>query len=166
VLWLIPEKGRVSIFDKAIRNLSATFSAPIFTPHITLGRIPAGREAESELIIQELADTFQPFSFVVKSLECRENPYQKLVITLEHGNIFQSMCDNVDRYFNGAYSKPKDPHISLLYSRVNCGRMADKMKELEQNLPKRIAMSGLAGVELNGRPDSWNMLAQRNFKDS
>lgn len=163
VLWLLPDNSREPFFYNTISYCSAVFNAPIFTPHITLGRIPDDKTDESHGIVKEIADHFHSFTFSIIDLECRTEPYQKLVLTLNPEKTFQSICKEVDRYFGGNYSKQNDPHISLLYSHLECNQLKDKEMAIGKNIPEIAEICGIALVELRGRPEEWKILAQKNF---
>jgi len=163
VLWLLTDNSREPYFYNTISYYSAALNAPLFTPHVTLGRIPDKNMDELLRIVNKLADDFHSFTVGIRDLECRTEPYQKLVLTLNPETTFHSICKEADRCLGGNYSKQNDPHISLLYSHLDCNQIIDKEITARKNIPESAEIFGIALVELQGRPEDWKILVQRNF---
>lgn len=134
-------------------------------PHVTLGRVPDDKLHLTNLLINEIAESFHAFSLEICNIECRDEPYQKLVLTLNTGRKFRSICQRVDHFFKGNYSKPSDPHISLLYSHLHCDQIFEKTKYISQHSPENAKICEIAAIELQGGPDKWNILARKKFQD-
>lgn len=166
VLWLIPDSSHDSFFNNAIQRFSAATSAPVFIPHITAGRIPDDKCARVSSILAEIAEQTTPFYLHTKDLECRNHPYQKLVITLSPNKKFQSLCTKIDNVLGGNFSKPEDPHISILYSRLDCNQIHDSGKVTAGKIPRAAKIYEIAAVELLGRPVTWKVLGRRKFHAS
>lgn len=97
-------------------------------------------------------------------LECRNEPYQKLVITLEPEKNYRALCDALDQFFGGRYGKHEDPHISLLYSQLSCEVIKNKTEFIDGRMPEKADIQGIAVVILHGRPGEWEITEQINFK--
>jgi 2'-5' RNA ligase len=163
VLWLIPDGSRESFFSNAIQRFSAATNAPVFIPHITAGRIPDHKCSRVSPILAEIAEQSTPFRLHTKDLECRNHPYQKLVITLSPHKKFQSLCTKIDNVLGGNFSKSEDPHISLLYSHQDCNQIHDSGEKTGGKIPRVVKINEIAAVELRGRPETWKVLGRKKF---
>jgi hypothetical protein len=163
VVWLIPDGSRESFFSDAIQKFSVAYNAPVFIPHITAGRIPDDKCSRVSPILAEIAEQTTPFSLQTIDLECRKHPYQKLVITLSPHKIFHSLCTKIDNVLGGHFSKPDDPHISLLYSHLDCNQIHDSGEKTAGKIPRVVKINEIAAVELRGRPETWKVLGRKKF---
>jgi hypothetical protein len=85
------------------------------------------------------------------------------VLTLNPGKVFNSICKEVDRYTGAQHSKQNDPHISLLYSHLDCNQLTDKVLAVRKKIPEIVEICALAMVELQGGPGDWKILVKKNF---
>ena len=85
------------------------------------------------------------------------------MLTLNSGKVFHSICKEVDRYLGAQHSKQNDPHISLLYSHLDCNQLTDKVLAVRKKIPEIVEICGIAMVELQGGPENWKILVQKNF---
>ena len=88
-----------------------------------------------------------------------------MVVTLEPGDVYPSLCNRIDDYLGGSYSKRKDPHISLLYSRLSCDEIILKERYARPRIPEDVEIYEIAVVALQGQPDAWKILQRNNFYD-
>jgi len=159
----LPGSGE-PFFQKTIRKCSAAFDAPVFDPHVTLGRVPEDKAYLVSQFLSQLESNFRSFPLKTKELQCRKEPYQKLVITLQPEKNYRALCDVLDQFFGGRYSKPEDPHISLLYSQLSCEDIKKQTDFKDGRIPEKADIQGIALVKLYGRPGEWEITKQINFK--
>lgn len=164
VLWLLTDNSRQPFYHKTILECANIFNGPFFVPHITLGRIPENKRELASGLIHRLAKEDDPFSMETLNVQCRENPYQKLVITLQQEGKYLDLCEAADACFEEECSKRKDPHISLLYGYQDCGIIKNKIESIQSSTPQTAEVNEIAIVELNGRPVDWKIAERVEFR--
>ena len=164
-MWLLPDKSLEPFLRNTIRECSEIFNAPLFDPHITLGRVPDEKLGLVSQFITEIAEKFNPVVLNTQDLQCREEPYQKLVLTLQSEKNYHELCDTFDEFFEGNHSKREDPHISLFYSYTGCDTIKNKIETIRGNIPNIVESLEIAIVELRGQPAEWNIVERIKFRD-
>lgn len=162
VLWLLPDSSE-SFFRKTIRECAVAFNAPFFVPHVTLGRVPEDKTGSVSQLTLQVAKNSEEFLMKTQDLQCRDDPYQKLVTTLCSEKNYHSFCDVADQYFGAEFSKREDPHISLLYSHLSCDTIINKTEAIKSSIPQMVDITEIAVVELLGRPEEWKIVQRINF---
>lgn len=76
-----------------------------------------------------------------------------------------ALCNAADHFFGGSYSKREDPHISLLYSDLDCDFIKSKAELTDTKIPQKAEIQEIAVVELNGDPNEWNILERIKFRE-
>jgi len=87
------------------------------------------------------------------------------VLSLNPTVIFQKVCDKVDQYLGGNHSKYRDPHLSLLYSHLDCDKVINNETTFRDTIPEIVEICGIAVVELRGQPGDWKIMGRKNFRD-
>jgi len=165
VLWLIPSEAETAVFQNEINRLADRFKTVPFSPHLTLGRLPADRIFQDSFISPNeksdaLTNKIPAAGF--DCLKCTESPYQNLIASLEQSTELVQIQEQIASSVPG-YSPKEEYHISLLYGHVPCRRLQDEKNRLLENLPKQIHFSRLCMVHLNGGPESWSVMWERNM---
>lgn len=149
-----------------IENLAELHQSDPFTPHITISRVPDLPPSELNSLMDTIANRSDSFHIDVKRVVCREEPYQKICLELIKNGSFEQLTDNIDFTLRGFYSKKKDPHLSLLYSREHCNTLSDTMFKLEQRHFKKIHCTELAIIHFSGQPSDWTIVHRTPLKQN
>jgi len=157
VLWLLPDHPSEIRLREPIERISKTVNAYPFHPHITIGNVPDIDSGKLTHLLPQIADGIEPFVIQAKSVECRENPYQKLIIVLESHSRLLKVADSIDRIFGKEFGKRDDHHISILYADLHCSELSTERENLKKSFSKSFAINKIALTRLKGTPDEWEI---------
>lgn len=164
-LWIIPNPDVVSILQSEIDRLAELYQARSFLPHITAARLPVEPPEKVEEALSVIAQQIDNYSIPFGDIELRPNPYQKMVIDLNHSTFFDEMSLSVDSTFKGSYSK-REFHLSLLYGYTPNHLLESEKDKIFDRLPDECFARELAVVLLNGEPDEWRELfIEKRYND-
>jgi hypothetical protein len=141
-----------------IKRLAQTYQSVVFTPHITLSGTPDWAEEEIKTTIDEIVLDITPLELQTGSVRCSSNPYQKLTQGIRTTDQLGSLHQKVDTIFDGDYAKKTYPHISYLYSRLDCSNVSKSIESIEKEAPQNVLANQLALVRCKGTPEQWRML--------
>lgn len=154
VLWLEPDPSRASHFRKWIMRLSEKYNSPLFDPHITLSRIHDLSPETVKLNLEKIAAQQSAFILNTFSAECREKPYQKIVVPVHENHSLHGLYTTIDEVFGENFSKREDPHLSLLYSNHPCSELREIMRQIYFE-PNELHIQYITLVNLDGTPETW-----------
>lgn len=161
VLWLRPDPPGTVFFRKWISRLATTYNSPVFAPHVTLSRISDSAidtETANNTLLK-LADRHTSLFLDCLTVECRDKPYQKIVIKTDDPVSLSDLHKSIDYLFGEPFSKKRDPHLSLLYNTLPCTVINKSLQPIKQALPARIHMSEISMVSLAGAPAEWKVVS-------
>ncbi|GEM_PF-2378493 len=164
VLWLLPGRDGDELFTDIIQKLAVLFDGPIFMPHITIGRIPDWEPGKIIHAVDVISENICRFSMPVKTVHCKNHPYQKISVETEPVPGFEAMLEQINHQFGGEYGKREYPHLSLLYSTLPCSRLQDKVVRIRSKIPAQIHLHELAYISVSGTPDQWHVIHSRSLK--
>lgn len=145
--------------------MAETYQSVSFTPHITLSGTPNWERNRIEKAIEEIADETQPLKLKTTSLRCSSNPYQKMTHGIQKTPRLSSLHQKTDAAFKGDYTKKAYPHISYLYSRLECSAISHEIKQAEKEAPQEILANRLALIRCKGTPEAWKTLTIWELND-
>lgn len=157
-IWLLPDNRLSKSLSHIIHTLAVRYKSPEFYPHITLCSLPENPGTDPVQLARNLASQSESFKFETGNVVCRSAYYRKLVTELMPNSSFYEICNQADHLAGKPDSKTDDPHLSLLYSNLSCTNFTKEIHELKDQVPAFIPIFGISVVELNGGPDSWNMI--------
>lgn len=158
VLWLLPDESSEMELLQPIERISRSVNSHPFHPHITIGRVPDLNEMQLAKTLPQITNDLKPFSITIKSVECRENPYQKLILTLGHHPQIATITDAIDQVFEGEFGKRNDHHISMLYAEIPCANVSAEKDSLRKYLSESFVINKVALVHLRGAPNEWKIV--------
>jgi hypothetical protein len=141
-----------------IHRLARTYQSVEFRPHITLSGTPGWTKKNIRSAIDEILLGVASLELKTGSIRCSSNPYQKLTQSIQTTNQLGALHQKMDTIFDGDYAKKTYPHISYLYSMLNCSKVSQSIKSIEKEAPKRVLANELALVRCKGTPEQWRML--------
>ncbi|TVR16424.1 MAG: hypothetical protein EA391_08000 [Balneolaceae bacterium] len=157
-LWLLPDEKSASKLGQPIEEISTIFDSYPFYPHITIGRVPYSDPVRLSSLLPSIATGIKPLTITLHSVECRDNPYQKLIFTIKNKLQFTLAADAIDRIFEGDFGKRRDHHISVLYANISCEEFKEDKVNLKCYLSKSFLFNKIALVCLKGSPDKWRIV--------
>ncbi len=163
-LWLLPDRSSGRLIGKQIEKLSKLFSSHSFYPHITIGKVPDLNEKQLSTALVQIASGIRCFKIKLNNVECRDHPFQKLIVSTINPPLFAECANSIDQTLNGAFGKRDDHHISLLYSDLNCSELVQIEEILKPKLPAVVKMNRIVLVHLQGLPDEWNIVKACELK--
>lgn len=158
-IWLLPDISLSKSLSRIINTLAVRYKSPEFLPHITLCSLPENTSTDPVQLARNLADRRESFKIDTGNVVCRSDYYRKLVIELLPNPSFYEFCNLADHLATKPISKTQDPHLSLLYSNVSCTNLSNEIPDLRDQIPAYIPIHGISVVQLNGGPDSWNIIS-------
>jgi 2'-5' RNA ligase len=114
-IWLVPSKYDQKYLSKIILYLSKTYSAPVFTPHITLyGGITSLKSAKEAVL---MCKQFSPMQLNV--IKVRSSSYLWKTVYAEIGcSVKLSRLHQILRKHLKSQNEYKfNPHLSLIYKK-------------------------------------------------
>ncbi|MCC5904688.1 MAG: hypothetical protein JJU13_00650 [Balneolaceae bacterium] len=165
VLWLLPGRDCDELFTDIIQKLARRYDAPIFMPHITIGRVPDWEPEKIIHAIDVISENTSRFSMPVKTVHCKNHPYQKISVETEPVPGFETLLGQINHQFCGEYGKREYPHLSLLYSKLPCSRLQDKVVRLRSKMPDQIHLYQLAYISVSGTPEQWHVIHSCSLKE-
>lgn len=164
VLWLLPDKRSSALLHGQILSLSGIFQSEPFLPHITLSRVAGELPlAVARDKLQQLAAGTRAFPISMKSIQCRENPYQKIVLEAEGCPPISDLAERAGQLLDQVLSPPEFPHLSLLYSHVSCARIEQELSRLNLEICKKLYIQYIALVRLESIPSEWKPVVLSPF---
>lgn len=146
------------MLSRIIKNLAETYHSESFQPHLTLAGVPDWTEEQMVHGIKRLAATVSPLELSLEKIHCKRSPYQKITIEVERSGALNTLHQKIDKLFGGNYSKTKYPHISLLYSRLECNDLQQVASEIKYRLPPKSILDRIALIRCKGTPEEWRTL--------
>lgn len=141
-----------------IDRLATTYQSVSFTPHITLSETPDWTDKKIRLAIDKIANESQPLELKTTSVRCSSNPYQKLTHGIQTTDQLDTIHQKTDTYFEGDFAKKAYPHISYLYSRLNCSEVAHEIVSIQKDASQKIIANQFVLVDCKGTPADWRVL--------
>lgn len=155
--WLIPEESGAVIFRDLIKNLSQKYTAPVFSPHITLCHVSA-EDAETGTFLSGFCKTVSPFQITFQNVQCRNYPYQKIVLPIQAPAGLQKAHKVCKEWIPETEIKSADPHLSLLYSLLPCSRLKEDVVQVQAKLPLDATIQKAVLVRVSGGPGQWEII--------
>lgn len=147
-----------------IQKLAEIYQSVSFTPHITLAGTPGWSPKKIKEAIDDIAAETSPLPFKTTSVRCSSKPYQKLTLGIEVSRELENLHKKTDQQFKGDFAKTDYPHISFLYSRIECWKTDQEIEKVEMDAPDRVTARQLALVQCKGTPESWKTLFEWDLK--
>jgi len=148
-----------------IDRLAEEFQSVSFLPHITLSSTPDWELDKINSEIENVVNKFSVLNLHGTTIRCSSHPYQKLTFGIKISEELLSFHKTMDACFGGDYSKKSYPHISFLYSRINCEIVEKEIAKMKLNPPKKVIAEKMALVQCRGTPENWKILFTYSFAE-
>lgn len=163
VLWLMPDQKGSATLQGMITSLAREVHSPGFLPHVTLARLPAVSAAGSEEWVTWIARQSPSFHITVDSAECRNHPYQKIVLPFKKPKPLDQAIHALEQKTGDKQIRREDFHFSLLYSRLPCDALRKQVGKVRFQLPLRVTIQKVAVVQLAVRPEDWTIISSADL---
>lgn len=158
VLWMIPDPESAKRLGEMIAHFSNTFNTPLFSPHITLARVPHWPLPKIIKQTKQLTSEFSEFTLLMRSPVCGKQPYQTFVSEIHPAPPVLKFSERIDTLFKGAYGKREFFHVSLLYGQIPCDDLMAEFEELKTKLPDKISIQSISLVKVKGEVEEWQII--------
>jgi 2'-5' RNA ligase len=165
-LWLMPSGALYGLLADTIKELSQTYQAPRFDPHVTLlGSLP-GSEPEIVTHAARVAQDLAPFEVRVNGPAFTEHYFQCLFLRVEKSRQLVDAHAKAGARFEQGTDAPYQPHLSLLY-----GRYSRELKEriiagLSPQLAGRFTVTHLDLIRATSDdPQDWMRIQSIPFRE-
>lgn len=155
---MIFDEKSAKVFSRIINRLAEKYRSETFQPHLTLAGVPDWPEQRMIQAVEQIRCSTYPFELLTSKVRCKSFPYQKITLEVEKTEALESFHQEIDKIFEGDYSKKAYPHISLLYSPLSCKNLQNEWKEIEQGCPNDVLGNKIALVHCKGTPKDWRTL--------
>ena len=135
-LWLTPTGKAYDSLTKTITDLSKTYHAPVFEPHVTLlGSLP-GTEVEISARSSQLGASLQPFDIQLTEPAYGDQYFQCVYLEVQKTPAMMN-AHELARTLFAKDPSPHMPHLSVLYGHYSI-ELKDK---IAATLPTTLRLS-------------------------
>ena len=114
-IWLVPRQRDCAILEALIADLADKFSAPEFTPHMTLYSCRRSLLQEELAVTAALASRCPPLTLRTDGLVSRDRLTQALFIRLGSNITLRGLRESLQNELPRTSVHDFEPHVSLLY---------------------------------------------------
>ena len=165
-LWLMPAGETYRKLEKLILELSRRYSAPRFSPHVTLlGQVldpPEVAAAKTE----ELASILHPFTVRLTRVDCLDEYFRCLFIRVEESRAVMGANEAARRVFNGGGDPEYMPHLSLLYGDFPSDTKRRIISGIGENFDIAFEAGEIHLFSTAGPPEDWYRMGVYPLKRS
>lgn len=158
-LWLVFDEESTAQCQPIIQKLAKVYQSVEFTPHITLSGLSDWSLKKINNTIADIAGGISPLTLETTSVRCSSNPYQKLTQGIQTTVQLHNLHLKTDTSFEGDFANKVYPHISYLYSRLECSDVLQEIEQVEKEAPRKVLVNKLALVQCEGTPEEWSILS-------
>lgn len=165
-LWLMLDDYSDAHCREMINELAEKYQSVAFQPHITLAGMPEWVEERIKNEVDRISDSISSFELPLKTVRCKNSPYQKLTIEVAESDKLNQIHQMIDAVFEGEYSKREYPHISFLYSTISCKNLQQERRKMDNYKPRKVVGNRIALVHCKGTPEKWRVLYRCKLNES
>ena len=159
VIWLLPEQERSRELRGIIEELAQTCHSVSFVPHITLTPCPDDIPlAKLKSICEKLAKNVDPLQLDTLEIGSLNNNYQSLYIQIKKSGQLIELRESARKEAGLDQEDSYMPHLSLFYGFLSDKRRSEITDSLKDFIPEKIIANQLVLVQLNGTPDTWQVV--------
>jgi 2'-5' RNA ligase len=158
-LWLVPSDVVRGRLDALIRGLATRFGTEPFAPHVTLLAGLRGREGEVLQRAAEMCPALEPIRLRASRVEGREEFFRCVSLRVEETLALLTLHAQARIAFARAEPRSYEPHLSLVYGRLEPRARAEVEEELRGEVPIAFEVSSLEVWRTRGRTREWTRLA-------
>ena len=158
-LWLVPGDRVRARLGALIEGLAARLGTEGFPPHVTLlAGLPA-KEGDVVRRAGEMCRALEPLRLRASRVEGRDDFFRCLVYRVEETLALLTAQAQARIAFGREQGRAFEPHLSLVYGRIEPAARAVLEAELVRELPIAFEASSLEVWRTRGRSPEWSRLA-------
>src|SRR6266481_7991825 len=115
VYWLLPAKPKRELFCHFVRIFCRELRAPNFDPHLTLFARSKGRQGPAKVLRQVRS---RPIRLSVRNVAFSGKFTKTLYVRFKSTPALKKLAVDIARATNSRAKALRDPHVSLLYTRI------------------------------------------------
>ena len=160
-IWLIPAPEDAQYIQAIIKNLAATYQAPVFDSHCTLYSPTDLPAAELKQILEQSANNMKSFYVKKATISHTENIWKTIFIELLRSPELEQLQQSVISQFPKGQPYEFLPHISLLYKEIPDKKKEDIIRNLQ--VKNSFKMDKIAAVRTGPNVDNWATVVEIPF---
>jgi 2'-5' RNA ligase len=164
-LWLMPEGEEHDRLSALIDRLAARFGTVSFAPHVTLLAGLPGPEREVLERAGVLAAEIGPLSLELSGVGGTEAHFRCLFLRAHPQRVLREAHGRAALRFGREPEPSFDPHLSLLYGRLEARAKAPLVQELAEETAARFDARRLHVWRTRGAVGEWRPLGSFAFGD-
>lgn len=114
-IWLVPQKNDEQYFKKIINKLAQDYSAPSFTPHLTLFTETNLSLEKLQQIINAVFEHQEPFEITKTGIGQSDYFWKTVFLEFELNETLRRLFENISAKTDQGDISLFKPHISLIY---------------------------------------------------
>ncbi|HMJ12077.1 MAG TPA: 2'-5' RNA ligase family protein [Polyangiaceae bacterium] len=149
--WLVPSEPIRAVLSTCIESFASKYTAPAFTPHVTLmtGHCSEPVSTQScERVLARAAEGSPPFEVRVSGASHSDFFFKTVFLEIAPDDALTALRERVRAEFEAAggiiSDKPFEPHLSLIYKRASEAERHEIVSEVVA--PEVIVCDALAVV--------------------
>jgi 2'-5' RNA ligase len=160
-LWLLPEAAVEERLTRCVAELASRQGTPPFSAHVTLlAGIPAARD---EVLVgaRELARQLMPIPLKTKGFGGEDDYFRSFFLSLELSPRLREARRLCGSLLDAGHDQPFEPHLSLVYGRLEDREkagLADELRDLGRLLDATSA-DRIGVVVTEGPVSAWIRIA-------
>jgi len=168
--WLIPSKEDRAFFQNIIDTLAQEYSAPSFTPHVTIYSGEYTSDDNPLQLIEKSIKEVKSFSLRIEKLGYTEEFTKTLFVKFLPCAILSKMSKNICTSSSNPSNYILNPHLSLIYTRLHETIKKNLINSLSLNKSEVFfnevrAISTPALIEAREDVESWKIICSRKLKN-
>ena len=162
-LWLMPEGEEHDRLSALIDRLAARFGTASFAPHVTLLPGLPGPEPEVLETARVLAAETTPIPVDFSVVDGLDDHFRCLFLRAHLRRALRDAHEHAARRFGREPEPSFDPHLSLLYGRLEARAKAPLVQELAEETAARFDARRLHVWRTRGAVGEWRPLGSFAF---
>jgi 2'-5' RNA ligase len=158
-LWLMPSGEVRQRLGATILDLSREYSAPAFSPHVTLAGGILGPAREVAAKMKDLARRIPPFTVRLTALEGLDEYFRCLFVKVATTHPLMTANKAAREVFNLEKQPAFMPHLSLLYGNLPCSVKERIITSPGGRLDLEFKATALHLYRIKGAPMGWRRVA-------
>jgi len=158
-LWLMPRGDVYDRLSRVLKQLSARYEAPEFSPHVTLlGGCVGPRRALIEKS-ERLASALRPFMIRLQEIDFLDEYYRCLFVRAGLTEPLRKAYFAASREFGQSHPPAFMPHLSLLYGDFSRDLKQGVKAEIGPRFDVQFKVRSLHLYRTHGDPRLWRRVA-------
>lgn len=154
-LWLMPEGEVYKRLNTLISRLSEEYSAPDFSPHVTLIGQVIGPEEEIISRTSELASFIEPYEIKLTGTGFLDEYFRCLFVRVEETAEVMGANSRAREVFGRYADPPYMPHLSLMYGDFPPETKREIISGIDDDFNISFSVESIHLFSTSGGPGNW-----------